>query len=294
MPWTIDNPPDVVKNKPKAVKELAVQAGNAALSQGRTEEEAIFAAIAAMKRAEAKGAVQKALGSPTSPLKGLTKGYIAKDSSSTSMGIPSHLRAILDMKKPEPVPVVVNPLEDPKLLIKMIRNLEKEVKAIKDTPVRTHTQNLVALGSNRSEILLMDDVDTTGIQDGATPVWDDALKKFKMVVPTSSLPPALVANLQNGTANQALVKVSSADYDYKWEDMIITTPGYNKLVDKVSDTLMYIGDAIPSALVTDALWRIKKIQQSTGGITIMFADDSSNFDKVWNDRANYLYDVTTP
>jgi hypothetical protein len=292
MPWTIDNPPDVVKNKPKAVKEVAVQAGNAALANGRTEEEAIFAIIAAIKREESKNAVKKALGSPTRALNQVTKGNVANYYNEASGKVPEHLRAILAMKKPEPPPVIVNPLEDPKLLIKMIRNLEKEVKAMKDAPIKYQIPNLVAMGG-RTELLLMDDIDRTGIQDGATPVWDDIQKKFKMVVPTP-VPPDLIANLQNGAANQALVKVSATDFDYKWEDMIITTPGYNKLIDKVSDTLMYIGEAVPTALVTDALWRIKKVQQSPQGITIEWADDDSTFTKVWNDRATYLYDVTTP
>jgi hypothetical protein len=286
MPWTIDNPPDVVKNKPKAVREACVQAANAALASGRTEEEAIFACIAAMKRVETLAKAKEAPRTAYSAYKALSQGV---SSHTGSNNVPAHLRAILDMQKPTPPVVIQNPLEDPKLLIKMIRNLEKEVQSIKNTPVRNQMPNLVALGG-RTEFLNMDDIDKSGLLDGATPVWDEVNKKFKMVVPTP-VPPDLIANLQNGTANQALVKVSGTDFDYKWEDMIITNPNYNRLIDKVSDSLIYIGEALPTALVTDATWRIKKVQQTTGGITILWANDDSDFNKVWNDRTTYTYDV---
>ena len=52
MPWTVDNPPSSVKNKPKHVIQACVLAANSALAKGQTEEEAIFACLGAAKRTE--------------------------------------------------------------------------------------------------------------------------------------------------------------------------------------------------------------------------------------------------
>lgn len=52
MPYTYANPPSFVKNKPEKIQKLVVDVFNRALQNGRTEEEARFAAIAAMKAAE--------------------------------------------------------------------------------------------------------------------------------------------------------------------------------------------------------------------------------------------------
>ena len=45
MPWTVDNPPSPAKNKPKKVREACVKAANAALKDGKSEKEAIFACL---------------------------------------------------------------------------------------------------------------------------------------------------------------------------------------------------------------------------------------------------------
>ena len=47
MPWTTDNPPSCAKNWTDAEKARCVSAGNAALADGKSDEEAIFACIAA-------------------------------------------------------------------------------------------------------------------------------------------------------------------------------------------------------------------------------------------------------
>lgn len=52
MPYTYANPPSFVKNKPEKIQKLVVDVFNRAIQNGRTEEEARFAAIAAMKAAE--------------------------------------------------------------------------------------------------------------------------------------------------------------------------------------------------------------------------------------------------
>jgi uncharacterized protein YdaT len=52
VPYTYDSPPAFVKNKPKSLQKIAVDVFNKALQSGRSEEEALFAAIAAVKAQE--------------------------------------------------------------------------------------------------------------------------------------------------------------------------------------------------------------------------------------------------
>lgn len=144
-------------------------------------------------------------------------------------------------------------------------------------------------GGGEVKILRMDDVDKTNIQDGATLVWDAGLGKFKMVVPTVS--PTVPLGLEGGLENQVLVKNSGQDYDYGWQDMVINTPVYTKLIDRVSPELIYIGESVPGATICENKWRIKKITQVGIDINIIWASSNANFDKIWDSRETYTYNV---
>lgn len=61
------------------------------------------------------------------------------------------------------------------------------------------------------------------------------------------------------------------------------------IIDEASATVTYIGEAVPSATVSQPLWRIKKIDSTTNPTTIYFADANDDFDNVWNDRATLTY-----
>lgn len=61
------------------------------------------------------------------------------------------------------------------------------------------------------------------------------------------------------------------------------------IIDEASATITYIGEAVPSATVSQPLWRIKKIDSTTNPTTIYFADADDDFDNVWNDRATLTY-----
>ena len=52
MPWTTDKPPDVAKNWTAEEKEKCVNAANAVLADGGSEEDAVFACIRASGRSE--------------------------------------------------------------------------------------------------------------------------------------------------------------------------------------------------------------------------------------------------
>lgn len=73
-------------------------------------------------------------------------------------------------------------------------------------------------------------------------------------------------------------------------DNIETRP--QALATKVDDTttanVTYVGEAVVGTSAASSLWRIKKIDE-TSGIVITWADGDSNFDNNWNNRASLTY-----
>lgn len=59
-------------------------------------------------------------------------------------------------------------------------------------------------------------------------------------------------------------------------------------VDAASSTVTYIGNAAPGTATSSALWRVKKIDTSSG-TAITFADGNDLFDNVWDNRASLSY-----
>jgi len=66
---------------------------------------------------------------------------------------------------------------------------------------------------------------------------------------------------------------------------------YNKLIDTVG-TIKYIGESLPGTASSSASWRIKKVDLTDEDIEITWADGTSEFTKVWDDRASYDYTVS--
>lgn len=67
-----------------------------------------------------------------------------------------------------------------------------------------------------------------------------------------------------------------------------STTAYVSRIDEASATITYVGEALPGALASDAAWRIKKLDESSG-LVMTWADGSAAFDQVWNDRAILVY-----
>lgn len=59
-------------------------------------------------------------------------------------------------------------------------------------------------------------------------------------------------------------------------------------LDQVTSTLFYVGDAAIAAATSSPMWRIRKIDTSTG-VDIQWADGNSYFDNVWDNRASLTY-----
>jgi len=60
------------------------------------------------------------------------------------------------------------------------------------------------------------------------------------------------------------------------------------LMEDVSDTLSYIGEAATGSSTAAAVWRIKRLNTITG-VELKFADGNIFFDNVWDDRALLSY-----
>jgi len=66
------------------------------------------------------------------------------------------------------------------------------------------------------------------------------------------------------------------------------SPSYQLRVDTVSSTILYLGESDPGSLESASVWRIQKIDLTTG-VSINFANGEKEFDKVWDNRTGYTY-----
>lgn len=64
---------------------------------------------------------------------------------------------------------------------------------------------------------------------------------------------------------------------------------YSTLVDLVSSSLIYLGEAIPGSLSSSPSWLIKKIVISGSSISILCANGSGDYDQIWDDRSALTY-----
>lgn len=62
-----------------------------------------------------------------------------------------------------------------------------------------------------------------------------------------------------------------------------------QIIDAASATATYIGETLPGTATSSALWRIKKIDETSNPTTILFADGNDKFDNVWDNRASLSY-----
>ena len=60
-------------------------------------------------------------------------------------------------------------------------------------------------------------------------------------------------------------------------------------IDEASSTITYVGEAACGTPVSAAAWRIKRITQSGSVMLIEWANGSSNFNQIWNNRAALTY-----
>ena len=63
---------------------------------------------------------------------------------------------------------------------------------------------------------------------------------------------------------------------------------YTVLLDQVSSTLSYIGEAAPKSTTSAAVWRIRRLNTASG-IELFYADGDTRFDNIWDNRASLIY-----
>jgi hypothetical protein len=65
---------------------------------------------------------------------------------------------------------------------------------------------------------------------------------------------------------------------------------YDTVTDEASSTSLYVGQAAPGTPASSTGWRIKKVDTSVTPImSVTWADGTSDFTKVWDNRATYSY-----
>ena len=69
----------------------------------------------------------------------------------------------------------------------------------------------------------------------------------------------------------------------------ITPDGYATRLDEASATVTYVGKALPGTASSAALWQIFRMTESSGDLTIEYADGDDNFDNVYDSRAGLSY-----
>jgi hypothetical protein len=114
-------------------------------------------------------------------------------------------------------------------------------------------------------------------------IWDGV--SYVLISAGGGGGPATTDGLTEGTTN---LYYTDARVDARIEETLMQQ--YTLLLDEISATVSYVGEALPGSLQGDAVWRIKKLDEGgTPELQVEWADGTSDFDKVWDDRATYTY-----
>lgn len=109
----------------------------------------------------------------------------------------------------------------------------------------------------------------------------------------------------NPTRDYSVPHMMNMSYDKTYQQNTVSIVGLNPttntldrmivegttelLIDEASTTVTYIGESPANSATTDAVWKIFKIDSTTNPTSLKYADGSTSFNKVWNDRATYTY-----
>jgi hypothetical protein len=142
-----------------------------------------------------------------------------------------------------------------KKFLKLFNRLQADFQALKKH-VESRPVYGSGGGSGEVRILRMDDLDSSGLQDGASLVWSASLNKFILQIPTSSD-----------------------------EEM-----PYAKRVDFITDDELYKGEAAVGSSESDPVWRIRKLTiGSDSDVTEVWAGGSAQYIHAWSDRLTLTY-----
>lgn len=173
-----------------------------------------------------------------------------------------------------------------KRIKKLEKKLDTELHSLRQLIQKTGSSYIHASGGG-GEVLFsrLDDVNVSNPSDWDVVRYDTTSRKF-----INSQLPSGGAGVVGGSANQVLVKLSSEDYDYEWQDMIVTQTVYSKLIDDSVSGVTYIGEAVPNTTTSSAAWRVQKISfDNNGNVDSVKYAASGNFESVWLNRSSLIY-----
>jgi hypothetical protein len=144
-----------------------------------------------------------------------------------------------------------------KKLVRIVKQLQDDISNLKKQIVAKSTPNMLGTaGSGEVRVLRMDDVDKSGLKDGAVMTYSAALNKIVFTVPTTTD-----------------------------EEM-----PYSKRIDFITDAELYKAEAVVGASESAPLWRIRKITiAADNDVSETWASGTALYDKVWTDRLTYTY-----
>lgn len=81
-------------------------------------------------------------------------------------------------------------------------------------------------------------------------------------------------------------KFRSADNDKSKVAVTLEDSSSGLIVDQATSTTIYLGEGLFGALTSEAKWKIKKIDLSSG---VRITSSSTDFDQIWDNRASLTY-----
>lgn len=92
--------------------------------------------------------------------------------------------------------------------------------------------------------------------------------------------------MKNTVQDREFDKFRSAENDKSKVAVTIEDSASGLIVDQVSSTLIYLGEGLFGALTSEAKWKIKKIDLTSG---VRITSASLDFDQIWDDRVGLTY-----
>jgi hypothetical protein len=92
--------------------------------------------------------------------------------------------------------------------------------------------------------------------------------------------------MKNTVQDREFDKFRSADNDKSKVAVTLEDSSSGLIVDQATSTLIYLGEGLFGALTSEAKWKIKKIDLSSG---VRITSASTDFDKIWDNRASLPY-----
>lgn len=145
----------------------------------------------------------------------------------------------------------------------------------------------IDIGKGALNNVFIDQLDVT--IPTSSDVTDLRDKILAMLQPISGVGNATEAKQMEQTVELQLVKTAVTDIKDKISsvnDKLFFEP---RISDETNANTIYRGYALTGITGQIAGWAIQKIMNTRGVMTYQWAGGNKNFDKVWNDRKNFIY-----